>query len=99
VDFSKSKVISATDDTGRDLLGFGAENEKEKADRARFWSAKPDISEDGLACLIQTSIFNPLAPPAPEAKSVRLKAEVYIKTDRGGTLVPVELTFSLGMGN
>jgi hypothetical protein len=99
IDFSKSRVISVFDSTERDLISYGTKKENERTERRQFWSVPPSISEDGLACQIQTSIFSPFAPPAPNAKSITLTAELFVKTESEDILIPVELTYTLGLGN
>ena len=98
VNYNNSKIISVVDDTGRDLVSHGAKDKAEKDNRRKFWTVRPKTSEDGLACLIETSIFAPFSLPSRDAKEVVLKAKVEIETKEGVTKVPVEINYSMGLG-
>lgn len=78
IDFKRSAVESAFDDSGRNLLTHGTDDAKELQERTEFWSATPKISSDGRAVLLESSIFHPLALPAKGSTEIRLKASVMV---------------------
>lgn len=80
VDFSKSVITAAVDDTGKNLITADTKKQRDINSRTKLWSAAPTIAADNHAILLQTSIFPPFALPSTKAASINLKAQVTLLT-------------------